>query len=95
MNGDTDNQSNEQNGGDERNDVPPDETPAVSKEDDNVGDISVEINVEELVARIESADANADATDKDHDVRKKLDEISQKKKDDLDSTYNFNIDDDL
>lgn len=61
--------------------------------DDNVGDLSVEINVEELVAKIESGDAE-DATEKAR-IRKKLDEVREQRDDVLDSTYNFNLDDDL
>lgn len=61
-------------------------------EDDNVGDISVEINVEELVAKIESIDDD-EAAEKGK-VRKKLEEIREKHEDELDGTYNFNLDDD-
>ncbi len=58
---------------------------------DNVGDISVEINVEELVAEIESTDA-MESVEKSK-VRKKLDEIREEHEDELDSTYNFDLDD--
>ena len=58
---------------------------------DNVGDISVEINVEELVAEIESTDA-MESVEKAK-VRKKLDEIREEHEDELDSTYNFDLDD--
>ena len=61
--------------------------------DDNVGDISVELNVEELVAKIES-ESDAEAAQK-RDVRRKLDEINEQHDKELDSTYNFNLDDDL
>ena len=64
-------------------------------DDDNVGDISVEINVEELVANIEAADSS-DVAHK-RDVRGRLEELEDRRRqfDDLDSTYNFNLDDDL
>ena len=64
-------------------------------DDDNVGDISVEINVEELVANIEAADSS-DVAHK-RDVRRRLEELEDRRRqfDDLDSTYNFNLDDDL
>ena len=63
---------------------------------DNVGDISVEINVEELVAKLE-------ATDDDDVDRKREDSQAprgalgyrRKRDEDLDSTYNFNLDDEL
>ena len=58
---------------------------------DNVGDISVEINVEELVAEIESTDA-MESVEKAK-VRKKLDEIREEHEDELDSTYNVDLDD--
>lgn len=58
---------------------------------DNVGDLSVEINVEELVAEIESTDA-MESVEK-AEVRKKLDEIREQHEDELDSTYNFDLDD--
>ena len=58
---------------------------------DNVGDLSVEINVEELVAEIESTDA-MESVEKAK-VRKKLDEIREEHEDELDSTYNFDLDD--
>ena len=64
-------------------------------DDDNIGDISVEINVEELVAKIE----NSDSTDVVHqrEVRRRLEELEEQRRanDELDSTYNFDLDDDL
>ena len=62
---------------------------------DNVGDISVEINVEELVAKIEAGEG--DEADHQKEVRRRLDELEEQRKAEaeLDSTYNFNLDDDL
>ena len=62
---------------------------------DNVGDMSVEINVEELVAKIGSDDA--DEASRKREVRRRLEELQEQKRAarDLDSTYNFNFDDDL
>jgi hypothetical protein len=62
---------------------------------DNIGDISVEINVEELVAKIEASD-DVDV-DRKRGVRRRLDELEDRRRtdDDLDSTYNFDLDDDL
>lgn len=62
---------------------------------DNVGDISVEINVEELVAKLEATDDD-DASRK-REIHKRLEELSDRRKrdEDLDSTYNFNLDDEL
>jgi hypothetical protein len=62
---------------------------------DNVGDISVEINVEELVAKLEATD-DADLSRK-REIHKRLEELEDQRKadEDLDSTYNFNLDDEL
>ena len=60
---------------------------------DNIGDISVEINVEELVARIESD--NGDDKKQEGAVRRQLDDLIEHTEKEHDSTYNFNLDDDL
>ena len=64
-------------------------------EDDNVGDISVEINVEELVAKLEATDS--DDVARQREIRQRLDELEDQRKasEDLGSTYNFNLDDEL
>ena len=63
--------------------------------EENVGDISVEINVEELVAKIEAT--GDDDTGHKRDIRKRLGELEEERRDaeNLDSTYNFNLDDEL
>jgi hypothetical protein len=61
----------------------------VDIDDDNVGDLSVEINVEELVAKIESTDGEEVA--EKVEVRKKLDDILEQHDGDLDSTYEFDL----
>ena len=62
---------------------------------DNVGDISVEINVEELVAKIEAGDGD-DGQDK-KEIHRRLEELNEQRKAEaeLDNTFNFNLDDDL
>jgi len=62
---------------------------------DNVGDISVEINVEELVAKIESGDGDDEAKKKE--VHRRMEALNEQRQEDeeLDSTFNFNLDDDL
>lgn len=62
---------------------------------DNVGDISVEINVEELVAKLEASDG--DAEDHKKEIHRRLEALNDEREADqaLDSTYNFNLDDDL
>ena len=62
---------------------------------DNVGDISVEINVEELVAKIEAGDG--DAAEHRKEIHRRLEELSEQRRieAELDSTFNFNLDDDV
>ncbi len=64
-------------------------------EDDNVGDISVEINVEELVAKLEASDR--DDVARKREIRRRLEELEEMRRAnrDLDSTFNFDLDDDL
>ncbi len=57
---------------------------------DNVGDVSVEINVEELVAKVE-AEHDDDAARK-HAVRQRLEEIAEEKG--FEETYAVEFDDD-
>lgn len=63
--------------------------------DDNVGDISVEINVEELIAKIEVDES--DEAVKKREAHRKMEELNERRKveEDLGSTYNINLDDDL
>ena len=62
---------------------------------DNVGDISVEINVEELIAKIEAGEGDAEEHRKE--IRRRLDELEEQRKieKELGGTYNFNLDDEL
>lgn len=62
---------------------------------DNVGDISLEVNVEKLVAKLEAHDG--DDADHKKEVHRRLEEVNDQRDSDqeLDSTFNFNLDDDL
>jgi hypothetical protein len=62
---------------------------------DNVGDISVEINVEELVAKLARTDS--DDVMRRRQIRRRLEELREQREaeKELDSTFNFNLDDDL
>jgi len=60
---------------------------------DSVGDISAEINVEELVAKLEATDD--DNLDRKREIRKRLERLRDQQDAELDSTYNFNLDEDL
>ncbi len=61
--------------------------------DDNVGDISVEINVEELVAKIEADEG--DESNEKSEARRKLEALEEQRQveEDLGDTYNINLDD--
>ena len=63
--------------------------------DDNVGDMSVEINVEELVAKVEGR--GEDDIGRQREVKRRLEELREQREaeQELDSTYNFNLDDEL
>lgn len=61
---------------------------------DTLVDISAEINVEELVAMLE-ASSDPDEAAHRRAVRKRLEELREQKDIDLDSTFNFNLDDDV
>ena len=84
------------------NDVDDDDVETINTEDtivmsddldDDDNDISLEINVDKLVAKI---DADNDAAHK-KDVHRRLEELEEKRRieSELDSTYNFNLDDEL
>jgi len=62
-------------------------------EDDNVGDLSVELNVEELVAKIEEDDA--EEVHRKAELRRKLEKVQEQHEAEMDSTYNFNLDEDV
>ncbi len=62
-------------------------------EDDNVGDLSVELNVEELVAKIEEEEA--EEAHQKAELRRKLEKMQEQHDAEMDSTYNFNLDEDV
>ncbi len=64
-----------------------------SLDSDNIGDLSVELNVEELVAMLEESDSE-DVQQK-AEIRRRLEELRERKDAELESTFNFNLDDDL
>ena len=60
---------------------------------DTMVDVSAELDVEELVAKIEATDPDEAAHKRE--VRKRLEELREQHDSDLDSTFNFNLDDDI
>lgn len=75
------------------------ETVVLREEDaddiDTVGDFTSEIDVEKLVAKVESGEV--DAAEDEKEVHRRLLELEEKRltEKELDSTYNFNIDEDV
>ena len=70
----------------------------IGDDDDDVGTDTMvgstaEFQVDEIVAKMDKADPNEVAHRRE--VRKRLEEIAEKRSEDLDSTFNFNLDDDL
>ncbi len=61
---------------------------------DNVGDVSVEINVEELVAEIEAS--QGDDAHRKKEIRKRLEEIQEQKRAsrEIGDTFNIDLDED-
>ncbi len=100
MNGETDNGKPSDEIEDETNDelvsqdVPEDTIVMATDDDDNVGDISVEINVDELIAKIET-DESDEAVQK-REAHRKLEDVNERRRveEDIDSTYNIKLDDD-
>lgn len=56
-------------------------------------DDSVEINVEELIAKLE--DDTDDEVARKKAVRKRLEELNERRAAELDGTFNFNMDEDI
>ena len=75
--------------------VAPEDTVVLTEDlaDIGEGDSTAELKVDELVAKI---DKDADAEHK-KEVHRRLEEIEEQKRqeEELDSTFNFNLDDDL
>ena len=59
---------------------------------DTMIDVTAELKVEELVAKIDSVDPDEAAHARE--VRKRLEELQEKQDKDLDSTFNINLDED-
>ena len=60
---------------------------------DNVGDVSVEINVEELVAELEAS--QGDDADKKLAIKRRLDAVQEEKlaSEEFEDTYNIDLND--
>ena len=71
------------------------ETVVMQTDDEDIDTVAdtAEVNVEELVAKIDSG--NTDDLERRKAVKKKLEKIQEEIGDNLDGTYNINLDDDL
>lgn len=73
-------------------DIDDDDDIAVDDDDDDVvDDLTAELNVEKLVAKLEATDP--DEVARRGEIRKRLEEIRELKESELDSTFNFKFDD--
>ena len=90
MNGGTGN-SNESADGDDQVEREFDETVVLTEEPDDTGD-TAEFNVDELVAKLEATDESE--VEKRCAIRRRLEELQDEIGDNLDSTYNINLDED-
>ena len=99
MNGGVGNDNDEKDIDDDVDSIGDSEDTVVLSEDaadiDSVDDDSAEINIEKLVAKIESGEGDADAHRKE--IHRRLEELAEQRRveRELDSTFNFNLDDDV
>lgn len=97
MNGEVGNENEQVDVDDDVEESPaPDDTVVITEDLADIGDgadTTAELNVEKLVAKI---DKDADGEHK-KDIHRRLEEIEEQKREEeeLDSTYNFNLDEDL
>jgi hypothetical protein len=70
-----------------------DENIVLTTDDDKFADTVVEANVDALVARMDSKDADEVAHKRD--TREKLEKLQEQQDKNLDGTFNFNLDEDL
>ena len=59
---------------------------------DNIGDLSVELNIEELTAKLAASDS--DDVHRRAEIRRRLEELRELREQELDNTFNFKFDDD-
>lgn len=59
---------------------------------DNLGDLSVELNIEELTAKLAASDS--DDVHRRAEIRRRLEELRELREQELDNTFNFKFDDD-
>jgi len=78
---------------DEASDDISDDEIDLTVDDDIIDGSTTEVNVDALVAKIDSEDPDEAA--RNREVREKLEALAEQRDDEFGSTYNFNLDDDL
>ncbi|MGI9232639.1 MAG: hypothetical protein ACR2RD_03325 [Woeseiaceae bacterium] len=58
--------------------------------DDSVGDTTIEMDIEKLVAKLDASDS--EDVHRKAEMRRKLEELREQRERELDSTFNFNLD---
>ncbi len=61
-------------------------------DDDADGDTTIEMDIEKLVAKLDASDS--DDVHHKAEIRRRLEELREQREKELDSTFNFNMDDD-
>jgi hypothetical protein len=71
------------------------ETVVLSDDDDDIadGDSTVEMQIEKLVAKLDAS--NSEDVHHRAEIRHRLEELRELREQELDSTFNFNLDDDV
>lgn len=70
------------------------ETVVLSDDPDDIvtGDTTIEMDIENLVAKLEASDS--EDVHRRAEIRRKLEDLREQRERDLDSTFNFNMDED-
>ncbi|MGB5257598.1 MAG: hypothetical protein WBN07_10760 [Woeseiaceae bacterium] len=69
-------------------------TVVISEDDDDDvdGDTTIEMDIERLVAKLDASDS--EDVHRRAEIRRRLEELREQREAELDSTFNFNLDDD-
>jgi len=78
--------------GDSADDLMTDTIVLTEVDDDTIGDTSIEMNIEKLVASLEATDS--EDVHRRAEIRRRLEDLREQRAQELDSTFNFNLDDD-
>jgi hypothetical protein len=69
-------------------------TVVITEDDDDIvtGDSTIEMDIEKLVAKLDASDK--EDVHRRAEIRHRLEELREQREQELDSTFNFNLDDD-